>query len=492
MSNSSQKLQVCSKCHKLWGVVLLLGIDVGSTTIKAALVEVSPSGVLRTVAVARRATPDTAQALISETASAVREALHDRPAPLAVAVASMAETGVALGADGTALGPLVRWQRSAGRAGVRFLSERFPDLDARTGIPFSPKPTAAALRELSETDPGLLARTAHWLGVADLVVRALTGVHATDPTLATRTMLFVDGAWDEEIAEAVGLSPGALPAVRPVGEAAGTTTAAARGFGLGTGIQVFTAGHDHAVGAWAAGAREPGSFADSLGTAEAILVPTASERAGETVRDGFTSGRSVDGRWRTLMAGSPACGALLNRTFGTTRVRASDLLAALPADRWTPSGVTVLPYPRGRQSPAPDPSATLDIRTEQTDPTLIASAVLEAIVLQSRWMREAMAGYVEVAPERVVLLGSLTERIPAWGGLVAATSASPVVRVTEPEPVAIGAALLAGVHAGHVDPGATLPSEEVAPIPVDLAPAYARFREAAAATIETKETDDHP
>lgn len=488
------------------GVTLCLGIDVGSTTTKVALVDVRPSpedGGPRVLRVGQVPTPDTAPALRDALAELIRSCISDAGGPIAaIGVASMAETGVPLAADGTPLTPFQRWDRATGREHLDRLRRRHPDLLRRTGLPATPKPTLVALTRLRGDAPDVFARLARWQGVADHVVAILTGAHVTDHTLAARTMLRRrgdapgdaaqgdaaqggDAQWDSELVDAAGIREGVLPRIVAAGEAAGRTTSDAAAFGLPPGIPVYVAGHDHAVGAWSAGVRSPGEVADSLGTAEAVLAVT-DEAAETAVDDGFSIGRSVDDRHDTVMGGSPACGALL-AAWPTALV---DVLAAEDPSHWRTSPAIVLPYPRGRQCPSPDPDATLvTIGVDGSDPDDVsAHAVLQSLVLHARWMREAAGRHAGISADRMVLLGSLAARIRVWAPLTAAAAARTpsgprgvaVARCATREPVAAGAALLAAVREGLAPADVALPVAEVAPTPAPgLHAAYERFVSAA-------------
>lgn len=460
-------------------VTIVLGLDLGSTTSKAALVDVADGA--RTVWLARAETPDDPRALLGTVARLVRDAVAHASTPIAaVGIASMAETGVALDRDGAPLLPLVRWDRADGRDALAALLRRHPDLPERTGIPATPKPALVMLHGLRAGEPEAFGRIARWQGVADFVAGALTGSHATDHTLAARSMLLdpsshIDRRWDADLLTDLGLTADVLPRVLAAGEPAGTTSSAAAAFGLAAGLPVHIAGHDHAVGAWGAGVRRPGEVVDSLGTAEAVM--TVTERApSAAVHDGFSIGRTVDDRHDTVMGGSPACGGLLAQWPGTP----ADVLAALPVDVWRTSPVTVLPYPRGRQCPHPDPAARVVMSGRASSPSDVARGLLQSLVLHSRWMREAMAAHTGASTERVVLLGSLVDRIPVWGPLAAAATDATVLRCTAAEPVAAAAALLAAVRTGLAAETSALDTVAVpACDATDLDDAYRRLIDAA-------------
>lgn len=476
-------------------VTIALGLDLGTTTTKAVLVDLARDG--RTLRVERAATPDDAPTLLATVARLVRSCTTEAPVS-AVGIASMAETGVAFDRSGAPLTPLLRWDRARPHGAVSWLRARYPALPERTGIPDTPKPALVTLLGLRETHPDVSSRIARWQGVADLVATALTGAHVTDHTLAARTMMLdpdADGRrWDAALLAELGLAEHVLPRILAAGEAAGTTRPGA--FGLPTGIPVFVAGHDHAVGAWGAGVRHPGDVVDSLGTAEAVM--TVTERVDSAaVRDGFSIGRTVDDRHATVMGGSPACGGLLAQWPGSP----VDMLAAESGDAWRTSPVTVLPYPRGRQCPLPDPAARVRVHGTPVAEGDVERGLLQSLVFHARWMRSAMQQHSGIAANHVVLIGSLADRIPAWAPLVGASDVATgqggtVRRRGTQEPVATAAALLAAVRAELAADTIVLDTTEVTPsVAEGLDKAYDRFlAEALAPRLPnpSKESNDNP
>jgi xylulokinase len=458
-------------------VTLTLGLDIGSTTTKAALVAVGDD--VTVLRVRRTPTPTDAAELIAAVAAVSRECLDGAGEPVAaVGIASMAESGVAVGADGGALTPLLRWDRRVDRAHLDALLARFPQLPADTGVPATTKPAAVALTALRAERPDIFAAMRHWAGVADLVAHALCGERATDHTLAARTMMAgADGEdWDPDLLDAVGIDRSVLPQLRSPGEAVSATTAAARVFGLPAGVPLHVAGHDHAVGAWAVGARRPGAVADSLGTAEAVVRVTDAAATARAVAEGFSVGRTVDGAARTILGGSPACGALLawwDEEHPQDEIFAR--LNELSGDAWATSGSVVLPYLSGRQCPSPDPAARVRVLGHDGGTGDHARALLQSLVLHARWMRETADALAGSPATGIAVLGSLAERIPAWPRLIAAGGV-PTSLAAAGEPVAAGAALLAAVRQGEASAALTLSGATVAPADApDLDNAYRRF-----------------
>ncbi|WP_193317875.1 MULTISPECIES: FGGY-family carbohydrate kinase [Streptomyces] len=461
------------------------GLDVGTTTTKAVLCD--PAG--RVLGRAERPTPlgeSDAGRLVAGALDALAEALAGR-APAAVGVTGMAETGVPLDADGEPCGPLLAWPDPRGAAQAAALADRLgaAALHGTTGVRPAAKAPLARWRWLAERAPAALAAMRGWAGAPELAVRALTGRLATEVTLAQRTMAFDvhRRRWDAALLAEAGLDPDRLPPVLPPGRPTGGVTAgaAARVPGLRAGTPVLLAGHDHPVGAWAAGVRAPGQVADSLGTAEAVLTLAAGPPdAASALGQGMGFGRAVDGATWYLLAGTGSCGALVewagDRLLGLPpgAERHAALGALLAAAGPGPTGITVEPYLTGRSAPAPDLGRRLALHglTPEDDRAQLALAVVESTAYQARWMVETQAALTGHRPEAVTLLGGPVAQ-PRWPRVKAAVSPWATRVLAEPHAPALGAALRAAEAAGHPTPK-PLPTERLAPGEEENAAAYQR------------------
>jgi sugar (pentulose or hexulose) kinase len=110
------------------------------------------------------------------------------------------------------------------------------------------------------------------MGVPELLVHALTGVHCTEPSLASRTGAWrvVDRQWDAEVLAAAGVPQDFFgPEPTTSARMAPTGTAWSRAL-FPDGVPVIVAGHDHPVGTWALPARGD-DVVDSIGTAEQLF-----------------------------------------------------------------------------------------------------------------------------------------------------------------------------------------------------------------------------
>ena len=433
--------------------------------------------------------------------------------PDCVGVASMAETGVPLDADDRPIGDLVAWNRGSPErqeaAGELERALGVASLFAATGVRPSAKVPLVGWRCLRRDEPARWSAMRRWAGAADLIALSLTGALVTDHTLAGRTMAYrlpaptgnagcapigaLATGFDPDLLAVVGLRPDQLPRVLPPGEPAGLVRGDGTADPLTPGTPVVVAGHDHPVGAWAAGVRVPGQVADSLGTAEALIaVLDRRPDPADVAAAGMSLVRTVAGDREALVAGSASAGAVLSwwADRADRRSALTRLLAAVPARLTQPTGVLVLPYLNGRQTPDPDPDARIEVYgpLDNLDDEDQVRAVLEGVSFQARWMLSTLrqwSGADGAATDRaeLVALGGPARPGSAWLQVKAAVGPGPLRAASHPEPVAAGAALLAGVRTGVLDPAqAYLPTVPAGghPIP-SYQPHYRRFVHAAGA-----------
>jgi sugar (pentulose or hexulose) kinase len=432
---------------------LLVGIDVGTTSCKAAVVRagggveaahgsvptpwtVVPSG-------AELAPAQLLDAALAATAEALAAA-PDGPV-LGVGVTSMAETGVLLDRHGRPVAPAIAWHDARGEAEAARLAadlgaERF---SARTGLPVRPLFSIAKYAWLRANHPEVAAAV-RWLGVAEWVVHGLGGQQVAELSLASRTGLLdlERRAWWDEARSWAGAPPGLLAGLVQAGSPAGRADGARLPRLAGATLTV--AGHDHLSASVGAGATRPGDLFDSSGTAEALIravpPPVAPADVARLVAGNVTVGWHVLPGQHALLGASRA-GLGLRRFLDllgvdeTGRAELDRAAAAAPPG----SGGLAVRDVFGE-------TAALEGIAANPAPALVWRAALEAVTERAAELRgliESVAG----PSRRLVLAGG-------WARSPAARSVKRALlgpfewpRVTEAG--ARGAALLAGVAAGR-------------------------------------------
>jgi xylulokinase len=465
----------------------LIGVDVGSTHIKAALVAPG-SGVIH---VARRATEthlvrgggafhrpaELLAAVGSAIAECVASAGGARNKPVAIGIASMAESGVPIDRRNLPVGDMLAWYDPRPERQAAWLERQIgaAPLFARTGLRPESKYTLPKLLWLREQKAADFTRLRHWAGVAELVALDLTGAIATNASLACRTLAFdvTTRAWDAQLLALASLEPDEMPQILPLGRAVGGLTAgAATRLGLPSGTLVAIAGHDHLAAALGAGVTKPGDALDSMGSAEAALLVTEYPvLVDEVRRTGFSTGcHALDGL--TYVSGGLQSSGALVEWFVDTFLGGGAAAAAAPAGRLARPGAEppdryalfvslldqagpgpvepiVRPYLRGRTAPHRDHSASLEFEGLRETHTLVdlAAAVVDGAAYHVRWMLDELGRVTGIPLGHVKLTGG-GARNRRWVTAKAALGPGRLEVVRTDEAAALGAALVAGVAAG--------------------------------------------
>jgi glycerol kinase len=210
------------------------------------------------------------------------EALADaglRPGELeAVGITNQRETVCVWDpATGVPLHNAIVWQdrRTAERCGELREAGHEQLIRERTGLVLDPYFSATKIEWLLEHVEGLRGRA--WEGralfgtVDSWLIYKLTGEHVTDPSNASRTMLYeiAAGRWDPELLELFGIPERALPEVRPsAGELAMTRP------GVLHGHEVAVAGvaGDQQAALFGQACTDPGMGKSTYGTGSFVLM----------------------------------------------------------------------------------------------------------------------------------------------------------------------------------------------------------------------------
>lgn len=269
----------------------LLGIDVGSTSMKALVYDTDGHVLSHAsrpqVSLANDPAHPNWQVYLPENIwDGIASAIHDAVSQLdssvrirAAAVTGLGADAVPLDASGEPVYPFINW----------LCTRTTPQFDwwlANVGLEktfdiagWQPFVWSTVLRFmwLKENEPEVYRKTHKWLIVEDFVNYQLTGKYSTDYTDASPTLLFDQRklTWSDELLSLAGIDKDLLPVPQPSGSFIGEVTpeAAAR-TGLAPGTPIFQGGHDYLIGALAAGIIKPGVILDVTGTWELVLTPT--------------------------------------------------------------------------------------------------------------------------------------------------------------------------------------------------------------------------
>ncbi len=349
------------------------------------------------------------------------------------------------------------WQdrRTAGRCRELRQAGHEADIRARTGLVIDPYFSGTKLEWLLEHVDGLRARAEAGelaAGTIDAwLIWNLTGgrVHATEPTNASRTLLYnIDRLdWDGELLSLLGVPRALLPDVRPSSGMFGTTDASL----FGAEIPVAGVAGDQQAALFGQRCWEKGRAKNTYGTGAFLLLHTGDRRV-ESER-GLLTTVACDPR------GGPAyalegsifiAGAAIQWLRDELNViERADETAALAASLDSNDGVYFVPAFVGLGAPhwQPEARGTIVGLSRGTGRAHVVRAALESMAYSTRDVLEAMVGDSGVDARDLAVDGGAAAN--NWlMQFQADLLGVPVQRPQMLETTALGAAGLAGLATG--------------------------------------------
>ena len=446
---------------------LFLGLDVGTSGVKAILVATSGEVVASATSPLTMATPHPGWAEQDPEAwwhatlasiAAVRAKRSDARIA-AIGISGQMHSSVFLDRAGAVIRPALLWCDGRTTAECAEITtrvggeERLRDLASNPALEGFTLPKVLWLRK---HEPEAFARLATVLLPKDYIRYRLTGELATEPSDASATLMF-DTAhlrWSEEIMRAVELPMSLLPNVGPSAGVLGRVTAdVASRTGIDAGVPVVGGGADNACGAAGVGVIAPGEVVTSWGTSGTVLAPTARPLVDPRLR-AHTFCHVLPDVWYLMGVVLTAGGAFAwyQEQLARELAGVSDAAARLDAEAASvprgAEGVTFLPYLQGERTPHRDAAARgaiLGLSLAHTRAHL-TRAVLEGITFALRDSVTILQA-LGLAPSHLLLTGG-GAKSPLLRRLQGEIFGLPVTTVNREEGPAYGAALLAAVGAG--------------------------------------------
>jgi len=434
----------------------LLGVDIGTTALKAVLLdpqcgvvaqaerphtlrsphpgwaEMEPAGWWETTIAACREL--TAANLASEIA--------------AVAVTGMVPAMVLLDADGNVLRPSIQQNDARSVEQVDELRAAV-DLDeffAITGGTPNQQNIAPRWRWLATHEPDAVERCATLFGSYDFITHKLTGTRSLELNWAAESGLYDISrrAWHTPYLEQAGIPPQTLPPVRQPSDIVGSVTdEAALVTGLRAGTPVVAGSADHVAAALASGLTQPGDLLLKFGGAGDILY--VANRT-DPDRHFYFDYHDIPGL--TLINGCMAASGSFVKWFATELAGGATLAdldreaGAIPPGS---GGVVALPYLLGEKTPIFDPLARgvfVGVMLHHRRAHLFR-AVLEAVCYGFRHHLELLLA--SGRPITRVLAADGGSRSAVWMQIAADVTGQPVQVIAGEAASALGAALVAGM-----------------------------------------------
>ncbi|HEY6222400.1 MAG TPA: xylulokinase [Gemmatimonadales bacterium] len=448
---------------------LFLGLDVGTSSVKAILVQREGTVLAAASAPLSLETPrpgwaeQDPEAWWQASRSAIREVLT-RQGTAAAHIAALGISGqmhssVFLDGAGEVIRPALLWCDGRTTPECREIVERaggehrLRDWVCNAALEGFTLPKVLWLRN---HEPAAFARLTTVLLAKDFVRLRLTGSVSTEPSDASGTLMFDPAGvrWSRDMMDAVDLPPVLLPDVGASSAVHGKVTAAAAQLtGLASGTPVVGGGADNACGAAGVGAVVPGAAVASWGTSGTVLAPTAEPRVDPAMR-AHTFCHVAPGLWYVMGVVLSAGGAFAWYRDQVARDRADgdrrDSLLVEEAAAVSPGaeGITFLPYLQGERTPYRDASlraAFLGLSLAHTRAHM-TRAVLEGVCFALRDSLTILQD-LGMGPRSLLLTGG-GSRSAFIRRLQADIFGLPVTTVNREEGPAYGAALLAAVGVG--------------------------------------------
>ena len=374
----------------------------------------------------------------------------------AIGITNQRETTVVWDRDtGTPIHHAIVWQdrRTAARCDQLKARGKASMIKRKTGLVIDAYFSGTKLEWILKNVPGARAKAQSGklaFGTVDSwLVWNLTGgrVHVTDPSNASRTMLFnLKGAWDDELLRMLGVPRSVLPEVRSSSEVYGATTL------FGGSIPIAGIAGDQQAALFGQACTQPGMVKNTYGTGCFMLMNTGTKPIASKNNLLTTVAWRIGNRTEYALEGSIfIAGAVVQwLRDGLGIIKSSSEVEALASQVTDPDGVYLVPAFAGLGAPHWDQYARGLVAgvTRGTTAAHIARAALEGIAFQVADVLRAMEADSKIKLKELRVDGGASAN-----NLLMQFQANllgvPVVRPKVTETTALGAAYLAGLAVGY-------------------------------------------
>jgi xylulokinase len=434
---------------------MLLGIDLGTGSAKALLLEIDGTtiGEASSTYCVHAPHPGWAESEPGDwwlaVGEAVRKAVGNHAAQVQALALSGQMHGVVLASEsGQPLRPAILWAdtRSTTLSAYHALDATILE---RLGNPITAGMAGPTLLWLREQEPTVYTEARWVLQPKDWLRLRMTGEVATEPSDASGTLLYdvVSDDWARDAITALNLRCDWLPKIIPSSAIAGYLTAiASEHLGLRVGLPVIAGAADTAAAALGNGLLQPGSVQLTIGTGAQIITPRSRPIIDPHGRTHLYRSAVPNG-WYTLAAMQNAGLALewVRGILGLSWQQVYSKAFSVPPGC---EGLTFLPYLTGERTPHLDPhirGAWVGLGLHHTQAHLMRAA-LEGVAFALRQGFEALEATGLKATQLRLAGGGTVEML--WQQLLTDVLRIPLYTTTVTAASACGAALLAGIGVG--------------------------------------------
>lgn len=453
----------------------LVGIDVGSTSMKALIYDPDGNVLSQASAPQESVAQDSAhpgwQVYLPEQiwggiASAIHQAVDNLRPDMhirAAAVTGLGADAVPLDEKGEPLYPFINWLCTRTTPQYEWWLDHVGLEKTFQITGWQPFVWSTVLRFmwLKENEPELAKQVRQWLIVEDYVNYRLTGKYSTDFTDASPTLLLDQKKldWSDELLQVAGLERELFPKPQQSGSYIGDVTPeASQKTGLPVGTPIFQGGHDYLIGALAANIIEPGRILDVTGTWELVLTPTKTLNLDEDLRKmGLTIEAHAAPDTYCIWGGGTAANMMewYKDLYSTAEMHSGSgsvwqhLMKEADNSPAGANGIFFLPHFNGTTCPTLDPRSLgaflgLNDTTSRSD---MIRAVVEGLDYAFVDMLRALEKGSGRKADVITAIGGAV-RNEFWMQNKADTSGCVIETPQLEEATALGAAMLAGVGVG--------------------------------------------
>jgi xylulokinase len=414
---------------------MYLGIDIGTSSVKAVIVDDGDAVVEQASAPLSVSRPqpswseqDPADWWTATNAAVKSLSAKARKSVRAVGLSGQMHGATLLDANDKPLRPAILWNDGRSEKQCLDLEKAEPASRKITGNIAMPGFTAPKLLWVRENEPSVFAATRTVLLPKDYVRLLMTGEKASDCSDAAGT-LWVDVAnrrWSPEMLAATGLTESHMPRLCEGSDATGTLLAeVADAWGMSR-VPVAGGGGDNAAGAAGIGVINAGDAFLSLGTSGVLFLATPKFLPNPD-RAVHAFCHCLPGRWHQMSVMLSAASCVDWAVKLTGAADAAELLSKVEARGRLDGQEIFLPYLSGERTPHNDPQArgVLFGLTHDTDASAIGQAVLEGVAY-------AFADGLDVLIEAGATIDKISvigggARSMWWGGVLAAALGRPLI-----------------------------------------------------------------
>ena len=413
---------------------MYLGIDIGTSAVKAAVIDDSgavadqasaPLSVSRPQPLWSEQDPADWWSATDIAVSGLRLTL--RKSVRAIGLSGQMHGATLLDRSHRVLRPAILWNDGRSAQQCIELERSAASMLQITGNRAMPGFTAPKLLWVRQHEPEIFAQTATVLLPKDYVRLRMTGEHASDMSDSAGTLWLDVGQrrWSQTMLAATGLGLAHMPTLFEGNEITGSLRAElAEAWGMPK-VPVVAGGGDNAAGAIGVGVVRPGDAFLSLGTSGVLFLANDGYRPNP--RGGVhTFCHAVPRHWHQMAVILSAAGSVdwAARLCGLADAGA---LFEMAEARNRPADTEIfLPYLSGERTPHNDPHAkgVLFGLTHESAPAAIAQAVLEGVAFAFRDGLDALLAS-GAAIESISVIGG-GARSAYWGRILSSVLRRPL------------------------------------------------------------------